>query len=92
MIMRLAHPRPYSHTCSRAFLDAIKEAIATQAGSENILASLAKHLDLEFPEDVEMREFVRTNLFVVAKLILEGHKEIWISRTLSHGLRVCVDG
>ena len=92
MIMRLAHPQPYSHTCSRAFLDAVKEAIATQAGSENILASLVKHLDLEFPEDVEMREFARKYLFQIAKLLLEGHREIWISRTLSHGLRICVDG
>jgi hypothetical protein len=91
MIMRLQHPRPYSHTCSEAFLTAIKQAIATQAGSKNILAFMAKPLELEFPEDLEMLEFARKYLFQIAKLILEGHKEIWISRTLSHGLRICID-
>jgi len=92
MIMSMASRRPYSHTCSETFLAAIREALSSKAGSDNILAAMAKPLELEFPEDKEMREFVRTNLFVVAKLMLEGHKEIWISRTLSHGLRICIDG
>ena len=91
MIMLPAPPRPYTHTLSDAFMAMVKRALLEIASSADKVRFLEEPLKAEFPDDPEMRAFAKKNIFVIAKLLCEGHTTIWINRSLSHGLEIYVD-
>jgi hypothetical protein len=91
MIMHLRPAPSRTHTVSDTFIEAVKNTVMTQAAIKDFIASLIGPLEVEFPEDIQMRRFAHKNVLQIAKLILEGQTTIWIRWSSKVGMGIYVD-
>jgi len=81
-------PRSDPHVFSEAFLNELRRAVMSRAGDEQMLGALTDAVVLEFPEDFEMRHFVKKNLYDLAKLACELPGGIGVRRNPGGGMEI----